>query len=279
MFRIGEFSKIAQVSGRLLRYYDQFGLLSPVRTDPQTGYRYYSAAQLPRLNRILALKDLGLALEQIRELLNEDLTADKLRGMLVLKRAQTEQDLAEQAARLRSIEGRIQQIDGESHGPELDVVIKSVPAHQFLSVRTTQPTVSCVLGLISDIRQAAQAHSAELAAATLGAVLHSESFEVEHIDVEVGFLLTQPVREGLLLPSGERMSSRALPGCATAATAVAVGGPNGCVQGYCAIGKWIEAHDYRITGLGREVFLVAPQGNRVEEMVLEIQFPIDKASS
>lgn len=46
MFRIGEFSKIAQVSGRLLRYYEQFGLISPERTDPQTGYRYYSASQL-----------------------------------------------------------------------------------------------------------------------------------------------------------------------------------------------------------------------------------------
>ena len=60
MFRIGEFSQIARVSGRLLRYYDSIGLLRPVRTDPQTGYRYYSAAQLGELNRILALKELGL---------------------------------------------------------------------------------------------------------------------------------------------------------------------------------------------------------------------------
>ncbi len=35
MFRIGEFAQIAQVSGRLLRYYDQLGLLSPVRIDPR----------------------------------------------------------------------------------------------------------------------------------------------------------------------------------------------------------------------------------------------------
>ena len=53
MFRIGEFSKIAQVSGRLLRYYDEIGLLIPESIDPETGYRYYSARQLPRLNRIL----------------------------------------------------------------------------------------------------------------------------------------------------------------------------------------------------------------------------------
>src|SRR5581483_10239178 len=59
MFRIGEFSKIARVSGRLLRYYDEIGLLSPQSIDPETGYRYYSARQLPRLNRILVLKELG----------------------------------------------------------------------------------------------------------------------------------------------------------------------------------------------------------------------------
>ena len=47
MFRIGEFSKIAQVSGRLLRYYDEIGLLSPEFTDPQTSYRYYSASNCP----------------------------------------------------------------------------------------------------------------------------------------------------------------------------------------------------------------------------------------
>jgi MerR HTH family regulatory protein len=54
MFRIGEFAQIAQVSSRQLRFYDQLGLLQPARTDSQTGYRYYSVKQLPRLNSILA---------------------------------------------------------------------------------------------------------------------------------------------------------------------------------------------------------------------------------
>ncbi len=77
MFRIGEFAQIAQVSGRLLRYYDQLGLLSPVRIDPQSGYRWYSAKQLPRLNRILALKELGLTLEQIRPLIEGEVSAGR----------------------------------------------------------------------------------------------------------------------------------------------------------------------------------------------------------
>ena len=91
MFRIGDFSKIAQVSGRLLRYYDEIGLLSPEFTDPESGYRYYSARQLPRLNRILALKDLGLSLEQIARMLTRGTSTAEIREMLALRKAHIEQ--------------------------------------------------------------------------------------------------------------------------------------------------------------------------------------------
>ncbi len=90
MFRIGEFAQIAQVSGRQLRFYDQLGLLRPAHIDPQTGYRYYSIRQLPLLNRILALKELGLSLEQIGPLLKDEISPVELRGMLTMKREQVE---------------------------------------------------------------------------------------------------------------------------------------------------------------------------------------------
>src|SRR5215475_7733944 len=79
MFKIGESSKIAQVSGRLLRYYDDIGLFKPQHIDPWTGYRYYTADQLPRLNRILALKELGLSLDQVKQLMESDIDADEIR--------------------------------------------------------------------------------------------------------------------------------------------------------------------------------------------------------
>ena len=71
MLKIGDFSRLSFVSIKTLRYYDEFGLLAPVRVDESTGYRYYTADQAPRLNRILALKDLGLSLEEIKRLLDE----------------------------------------------------------------------------------------------------------------------------------------------------------------------------------------------------------------
>ena len=96
MFRIGEFAQIAQVSSRQLRFYDELGLLKPVRIDQQTGYRYYSVRQLPRLNSILALKELGLSLEQIASLLDSEVSPNELRGMLMMKRAHIEQSLREE---------------------------------------------------------------------------------------------------------------------------------------------------------------------------------------
>jgi len=134
MFRIGEFAQIAQVSGRQLRFYDQLGLLRPARTDPQTGYRYYSMRQLPRLNSILALKELGLSLEQIGPLLQNEISSAELRAMLTMKRAQVEQSLREEETRLRHIESRIAQIDRQGAIADYDVVVKQIDAMPYLSV-------------------------------------------------------------------------------------------------------------------------------------------------
>ena len=96
MFRIGEFSKISQTPITQLRYYDEIGLFQPEQIDEFTGYRYYSASQLPNLNRILAMKSLGLTLEQIQKLVVDQVSADEIRGMLALKKAQVEQELRSQ---------------------------------------------------------------------------------------------------------------------------------------------------------------------------------------
>ncbi len=139
MFRIGEFSKIARVSGRLLRYYDEIGLLSPQSIDPETGYRYYSAWQLPRLNRILVLKELGLSLEHIARLLDQETSVDEMRGMLTLRKAQIEQSVQQEMEQLRVVESRLQQIEQHGLMQEPDVILKAVPATPFLGLREFRP--------------------------------------------------------------------------------------------------------------------------------------------
>src|SRR5215211_6051273 len=103
MIKIGDFARLSQVSVVTLRYYDEMDLLKPVRVDGFTGYRLYSTEQLPRLNRILALKDLGFSLEQIKLMLADGLTSEQLRGMLTLQRQEVEKRLAGEQQRLQRI--------------------------------------------------------------------------------------------------------------------------------------------------------------------------------
>ncbi len=103
MFTIGDFARYGRVSARMLRHYDAIGLLRPARTDPVSGYRFYEAAQLARLNRIIALKDLGFGLQQVAAILDEQVSVPELRGMLRLRQA--EQAAARAAAGARPARG------------------------------------------------------------------------------------------------------------------------------------------------------------------------------
>ena len=93
MFKIGEFARLTQVSAKALRLYDELGLRKPLRTDKFTDFRYYSTVQLPRLHRISVLKEIGFTLEQIKPLLEAPVSAEQIKGMVQLKRVETEQSM------------------------------------------------------------------------------------------------------------------------------------------------------------------------------------------
>src|SRR3974390_429871 len=107
MLNIGEFARLGQVSPRMLRHYDEIGLLRPDRIDAATGYRYYHVRQLERLHRIVALRDMGFGLEQIAQVLSEEISVEELRGMLRLRRAQIEHTVGEEQDRLRRVEAHL----------------------------------------------------------------------------------------------------------------------------------------------------------------------------
>ncbi len=135
MFRIGDFSRLCMVPVSALRYYADLGLLEPAAVDPSSGYRYYTAAQLRLVNRIVALKELGLALDEIRAVLSESLGAGELRGMLRLKEAEASRRVAEEQQRLERVEARLRLIEQEGRMPEQEVVVKSVPEVRGLGMR------------------------------------------------------------------------------------------------------------------------------------------------
>jgi DNA-binding transcriptional MerR regulator len=278
MFRIGEFAQIAQVSGRQLRFYDQLGLLRPAHTDPQTGYRYYSIRQLPRLNSILALKELGLSLEQIGPLLRNEISPVELRGMLTMKRAQVERSLRDEEARLRHIESRIAQIDRHGGFEDYDVVVKAVEPIPYLSLRCAcedMDEATRVIRLVAEEggRQIRPALRDKLI------VVARNDRDDEKLDLEIGFSLMRPSNANSRVAGDLVLSASELPAVETMATIVRPGTNSASHTSFGAIGSWIEANAYEIAGPCREVFLepiTGPPG--FEAALVEIQFPVCKAA-
>ncbi len=279
MFKIGDFSRIARVSCRLLRYYDELGLLKPAQLERDSGYRYYSASQLPRLNRILVLKDLGLSLEDIARVLDSNLSAAELRGMLMVRRSDAQRALADEMERLRHIESRIAQIDTEGELSVDDVIMRSEPAQRILSVRRIVPSFAAARELIRELSESARGLKAKGLLGRLTAVAHAQEFELDRIDVEVGFVVEGEVREEIRLANGEQLTVRDLPTVERMATCVRIGPPERAHLITGKIGVFMEANGYALAGPSREVFLQPPRLDRMEESVVEMQFPVAKVAT
>ncbi len=276
MFRIGEFSRIAQVSGRLLRFYDEIGLLRPDFTDAQTGYRYYSAQQLPRLNRILVLKELGLSLEQIAQFLERDASIDEIRGMLTLRKAQIEQALQEESTRLRMVESRLQQLDVHGQIQEPDVVLKAVAAQQFLSIREVLPDMGAVQGRVRRIATLVPTAVGGQSLDHIAVIIHNPVYEPDAFDIEIGYLLAGKALKPVRLSEDRILTVRELPFVETMATLVHVGQVTDTHQSYHQLANWLEHNQWEVVGTGREIMMQLPQYGPEDEAVVEIQFPVRK---
>jgi len=126
MLNIGEFARLGEVSVRMLRHYDDLGLLRPAQVNEWTGHRRYEVRQLADLNRIVTLKQLGFSLQQVGGLLRDGIDAAELRGMLRLRRAELEQQVHDTRHRVAQIDARLRLIESENAMSEEHVVVKHV---------------------------------------------------------------------------------------------------------------------------------------------------------
>lgn len=273
MFKIGEFSKLSMVSVKALRYYDELGLLKPTRVDEYTGYRYYSANQLTRLNRILALKDMGLSLEQIALLLDQEPTPDQIRGMLRLKQVELQRQLAEGQQRLTRIEAWLQAFEQEVTMPAYDVVLKSVAPVKVAQVRGVAPSMEQLGPTLDRLFDEVMGYIKQHGATIIGpaATLYYDT-DYRESDVHVGACMPF---EGTL-NDGERVKIETLPAVETMASVIHHGPFSTLNQAYNAILEWIEANGYQISGSNRELNLAYERGGDQSKYVTEIQFPVAK---
>jgi len=265
MLRIGEFSRLAQVSADTLRYYDACGLLRPVHTDRTNSYRYYAVGQLPRLNRILALKDLGFSLDQIARVLDDGLSVAEIRGMLRLKQAEVQQAVANEHARLARIAARLRHIEQEDNMPDYDIVIKSV---EPMLIASTRQVVA--LDKLSETWGKVYAYLAEHGVpwSLPNLIIWHGGEYPDSVDAETAVPLTTA------LPDAKQVHVSTLPGVATMASVVHRGDYGSIAQAYIAIQTWVEENGYRLDGPTRQVHLQYADDADPATYVTEVQYPI-----
>ncbi|MFY1615331.1 MerR family transcriptional regulator [Micromonospora sp. WMMD736] len=274
MFTIGDFARLARVSVRMLRHYDSIGLLHPASVDPHTGYRFYRAEQLRRLNRVIALKDLGLTLEQVRAIVDESVDTAELRGMLRLRRSELAARLAADTARLAAVEARLRMIEAEGRMTNQDVVIKQIPP-----VRVAELTAVAASYEGQDIGPVIQPLYPELFGRLDAAGITPSGPSIawyEPADDEGEAVV---VHAGVSVGGGVAavpgVTVRDLPAVGTAATIVHHGSMDDADRSVQALARWIEDNGYRPDGFAREVYLEYCQ-DAPERGVTELQLAVER---
>ena len=277
MFRIGEFSRLGQVTVETLRHYDRVGLLKPAEVDRFTGYRGYSARQLKGLQQIQALKALGLSLAEIARILQDRLTDDELRGMLKMQQHMAEVELETVQMRLDRIKTRLMYLT-ENNMTQYEVTLKSVEAQTVAAVREEVATIDQMperCGVLFDtIAQWMVAN--KLPFGPPMTTYLNESYTREKIAIECAFIIPNVDAAQLVSaePPIEIRQYEEMP--QVAVTIVAddfYKKVDGLTPAYKAIGEWIEANRYEIVGPVREIFHGQPQSG---DLTAEIQFPVAK---
>jgi len=255
MFQIGQFSRLGGISAKQLRAYDEIALFRPVWVDPSSGYRYYSPAQLPELRRILALRQLGMPLEEIGALLR----GGDLRSALDRRRADLERER-------RQVEERLSALDisvADDAGP--DIVVRPVGVEPVAVMSLDGAVGNPFVELETHVRDTGRrAHRPP------GAIPSQR---------EIFVPVTGPI------PETDRIFYRRLPACRVAS--LIHRGPYGGVAGARAsLLRWVEAAGLATAGpmrtlylqFGAEPELRLPAGwvvDRDEQFVTELQQPVE----
>lgn len=282
MFKIGDFSRLTRVPITTLHHYDEIGLFKPLHSDRFTGYRYYSFEQLPRLNRILALRGLGFSLEQIGRMLGTGdalaVSAEELRAMLKLRQAELQQQVDETMDKLAQVEMRLKQIEREGMMMNAEVLLKQVAPLTIAGAREIVPKPELMRERCIALNDAAckLLDDAKLKTDGVSLALYYSSDE-RGIDVEMAYAV-EPANATTAATNGAQVHT--LP-----AAQVAYAVYKGSYDDFGAVGqlheqimRWIEANDYCIGGASREWYLRPPQKADDHDAVMEIQYPIERSA-
>ena len=270
MYSIGEFSKINRITPKTLRHYDKLGLLPPFRIDDWTGYRYYSAEQLPRIRRILFLRDLGIGLTDIARLLDGESEMDDL---LRRREAEIADAMLRDGRRLEAIRRYRESLEGDEMNQ--DIVIKALPTVTAATMRTVVPGYDSYFDIVPKMGEYMSSVGAVCREpAYCFTIYHDGEFRESDIDVEICEAVVEPK------PDSEKVKFRRVDGVDTAACLVHRGPYSSLRESYNRLYGWIDAEGWEPAGPARESYIDGIWNTESDaDWRTEIQVPIRRTAS
>lgn len=190
-----------------------------------------------------------------------------------MRRREVARSIESERERLRHIESRMAQIETEGRLGADDVMLRAEPARRIVALREMIGSFAEARLLVAALMTSVPGRTPRGAPGALIGIAHSAEFEADQIDLEIGFLLNGELQMEIVLPDGRKLQQRELPAERVAAC-VRVGLPE---QAHLITGKiaqFVTANDYRLAGPSREVFLQWPNLQRLDESIVEMQYPI-----
>lgn len=271
MLRIGDFSKLSRISIRMLRHYDEIGLLVPSSIDDFTNYRYYSEEQLAIAGRITALKEMGFTLATIIEILKNYNDPKALSEFLVVKQAEVEAEAEEIKHRLLLLETAIMRLRKDDMAMNYNIVLKTLPERYVASVRKTLPAYNQE-GILWNIlmtetktmnlQQADNCYSL--------AIFHDEGYKESDIDIEIQASVKGEYQ------NTENVIFKTVPEVEIA-SATYKGSYDQITAVNHAVATWVRDNGYEFNGSMFCIYHVSPaQTQDPNELVTEVCYPVKK---
>lgn len=270
MFRIGEFSKLTQVTIRMLRYYDETGLLKPAQIDRQTGYRMYSIEQIPILNKIIYLRDSGFQVSEIACLIkstDDDFIAEQLdnKRMETLKAIQLEEE------RLKKIELAKKELFECKNEMHFHVLTKSVPSYLVLSLRMVIPSYYDEGRLWEELSAFIAKNKISVSKSDSFSIYHDPEYKERDVDIEICI----PVNHAGA--TTDRFTFRNTEAVPLMAYTMVYGPFSNIRDAYLNLAQWLQANSqYKMRRQDRQIVHRGPfNESNPEKYLTEIQIPLE----
>ena len=267
MLKIGDFSKLSRVSIRMLRHYDDIGLLKPAETDPFTGYRYYREDQLTVMGRITALKDMGFSLADIIRVLEIYDDRDRLDAFLSAREEELTKLSKETEYKLMLLETARKRLRKEQN-MSFDVTVRTIPERYAATVQMTVPHYEdegMLWGMMAECKTPLVPADPCLACA---AFLDKE-YKEENVEIMVSMTVKGTYEDT------EHVKFRTLP-AVKVASCVVRGSYDQMGDATAAVMAWINGNGYRMNGPMFNIYHVSPhETQNPDEYVTELCFPVE----